>query len=143
MSQRAIPKSLRRWLDSLGERCEYCRTSEWVTGIALDVDHIRPRARGGTTRKANLCRACSACNTYKSDQTHALDPVTGQRVRLYNPRRQKWSEHFAWSDDGAFLIGRTTPGRATIEALQMNNPRIVRARRLWARFGWHPPVRES
>jgi len=29
--------------------------------------------------------------------------------------------------------------RATVEALQMNNPTVVRARRRWASAGWHPP----
>jgi hypothetical protein len=61
-------------------------------------------------------------------------------VRLFNPRRQHWSEHFAWSDDGTLIIGLTPCSRATIEALQMNNPRIVYTRRRWVSVGWHPPT---
>ena len=35
-------------------------------------------------------------------------------MRLFDPRRQRWSEHFAWSDDGTRVIGRTPCGRATV-----------------------------
>ena len=140
MSPKAIPERLRRWLATLGERCEYCGTSEWVTGIPLEVDHIRPRAQQGTNRRSNLCRVCSSCNTHKGDQTHAVDPVTGKSVRLFNPRRHRWSDHFRWSEDGTQIVGLTDCGRATVETLRMNNPRIVRARRLWASVGWHPPT---
>jgi len=140
MSSSAVPERLRRWLETLGELCEYCYTSERITGIPLEVDHIRPRARRGANSRSNLCRACSSCNTNKGDQTHASDPVTGKRVRPFNPRRQRWSDHFRWSEDGTQIVGLTDCGRATVEALRMNNPRIMRARRLWASVGWHPPT---
>ena len=139
MSGKFGPLRLRRWLESLGERCEYCQTSESVTGIALEVDHIHPRSKGGETNYFNLCRTCSSCNTIKSDQTEAVDPLTGHTVQLFHPRRQPWSEHFTWDSDGARIIGITPQGRATVEALLMNNPRIVHARRLWVSVGWHPP----
>jgi len=135
MSHKAIPKRLRRWLEGLGDRCEYCRTSERITAIVLDGDHIMPRAKGGPTNQANLCRACSACNTNKSDQTEALDPETNQLTALFHPRRQSWPEHFAWSADGAEMPGLTACGRATIIALKLNHPRLVRARRLWVSVG--------
>jgi len=59
---------------------------------------------------------------------------------LFNPRRQRWPEHFEWSEDGTQIVGLTDCGRATVEALKMNNPRIVRARQLWISVGWHPPA---
>jgi hypothetical protein len=37
------------------------------------------------------------------------------------------------------IVGLTSVGRATVEALKMNNPYIVPARRLWIIAGWHPP----
>lgn len=143
MSSKIIPVRLRRWLETLGDQCEYCRISERVTGLALEVDHIIPRFRGGSTSQVNLCRACSSCNVYKGDEIEALDPETDEVTPLFNPRRQQWSEHFAWSEDGTQIIGLTGCGRATIEALKMNNPRLVRARRLWVSVGWHPPTDES
>jgi len=60
-------------------------------------------------------------------------------VRLFNPRQQKWSEHFAWSEDGTEIQGLTPYGRATVVALKLNNPEIVVARRLWVSAGWWPP----
>jgi hypothetical protein len=62
-----------------------------------------------------------------------------EAVALFNPRQQHWSEHFGWSRDGTEIVGLTSCGRATIDALKMNNPRIVRSRRLWVSVGWHPP----
>jgi hypothetical protein len=141
MRGKTIPAPLRRWLLTLGERCEYCQTSEFVTGVALEADHIYPRSRGGATSQANLCRACSTCNTYKNDQIEATDPYTQEATPLFHPRLQVWGEHFAWSEDGLDILGLTACGRVTISALRMNNPRIRRARQIWVAAGWHPPVR--
>jgi hypothetical protein len=60
-------------------------------------------------------------------------------VPLFNPRRQSWSEHFVWSDDGTRILGKTPIGRATIVALQLNNLISVVVRRHWVPAGWHPP----
>ena len=143
MSSAYISKALRQWLLTLGNLCEYCQTSELVTGILLEADHIQPRTKGGTTSRTNLCRACSSCNTNKGDQTDVLDPVTGALVALFNPRQTRWTEHFAWSTEGTTIIGLTPVGRATIQALKMNNPRLVRSRALWVSVGWHPPDEAS
>jgi Zn ribbon nucleic-acid-binding protein len=103
------------------------------------VDHIIPQAEGGETTQDNLCCACGLCNGHKQKRTHARDPQTRRRVRLFHPRRQKWARHFRWSEDGTQIIGLTACGRATVEALQMNHPDMVRARRNWVAAGWHPP----
>ncbi|MBI4675381.1 MAG: hypothetical protein HY741_27365 [Chloroflexi bacterium] len=50
-----------------------------------------------------------------------------------------WQDHFAWSMDSDRILGLTPVGRATVIALNLNRPSLVRARQLWARFGWHPP----
>jgi len=121
------------------QRCEYCQTPEWITGLVCEIDHIIPRAHGGSTTFDNLCLACSACNAYKQAKMHATDPETGQEVPLFHPRRQRWHEHFAWSESGTLIIGLTSCGRATIEALRLNNVEIVAARALWVGVGWHPP----
>jgi hypothetical protein len=69
----------------------------------------------------------------------AVDAVTGTLVRLFNPRLDRWPDHFAWADGGAIIVGTTPIGRATVAALQMNDRDIVAARRLWTAAGWHPP----
>jgi 5-methylcytosine-specific restriction endonuclease McrA len=62
--------------------------------MPLDIEHIIPEAAGGPTVRANLWLACHRCNEFKGDRTHATDPVSGKSVRLFNPRTQKWHEHF-------------------------------------------------
>lgn len=58
---------------------------------------------------------------------------------LFNPRRDNWQEHFAWTED-VFLTGLTEIGRATIAALDLNRPLIVAIRREEMTLGRHPPA---
>lgn len=141
MSGALIPAELRRrCVERDRRRCAYCCTSQRIIGPVLEVDHIRPRARGGRTEISNLCLACPMCNGHKADRTSATDPESGHVVRLYHPRRDRWTEHFAWTDGGAVVQGMTEIGRATVAALQMNHPEVVTTRRLWVSVGWHPPA---
>jgi hypothetical protein len=140
MPKARIPPHLRRKVEQAAKhRCGYCLTPQAITGMRMQIDHIIPEAMGGATVEENLWLACVSCNRFKSDRTHADDPVTGQRVRLFDPRRQGWKRHFTWSEDGIEIIGLTPSGRATIDALRMNNADIVGARSLWVQAGWWPP----
>ena len=105
---------------------------------ALTYDHIQPRSTGGATSFENVCRACRPCNEFKSIATHALDPLTGERTPLFNPRTEAWADHFTWSADGARVEGVSAVGRATIVALRMNRAAITTARSRWTEGGWHP-----
>jgi hypothetical protein len=69
----------------------------------------------------------------------AADPESVKTVALFNPREQRWRDHFAWSDDGTSVIGLTPCGRATIVALRLNRPLAVAARRIWVSVNRHPP----
>jgi len=123
-----------------GNQCGYCRSlQKYVLGV-LEIEHIIPKAKGGTDEEDNLWLACRLCNGYKGIQSYAEDPVTGKRVKLFNPRKQKWSRHFAWSEDGTQILGRTACGRATVIALQLNNIVSVTVRQQWVIAGWHPPT---
>ncbi len=57
---------------------------------------------------------------------------------LFNPRQDPWETHFRWSRSGIRILGRTTTGRATVEALRMNAPDRVQTRRSWVKYGVHP-----
>ena len=48
-----------------GHRCAYCKQ----TGIALQVEHLVPKTRGGSHRVSNLTLACERCNRKKGNRT--------------------------------------------------------------------------
>jgi hypothetical protein len=101
------------------------------------IDHIIPRVEGGPTTAENLALACVSCSLRKEARHFAVDPVTGRRVPLFHPRRQRWSRHFRW--EGVEVVGRTATGRATVAALQMNRPLILAIRQGEAARGRHSP----
>jgi hypothetical protein len=109
----------------------------------LEIEHIVPRAAGGTDNEDNLWLACRLCNNAKGVKTHANDPLTRRRARLFNPRNQSWHRHFYWSADGSKVIGRTICGRATVEALKLNNEIAMVVRQNWVKAGWHPPTLQN
>ncbi len=121
-----------------GYRCEYCKSQEAVLGMPFEIEHIVPLAAGGNSSEDNLCLACPRCNRHKGAQLVAVDVETSKREPLFHPRHDIWREHFSWSSDGLRLIGLTATGRATVEALQMNNAFVLRSRQLWVLAGWHP-----
>src|SRR5262245_9317297 len=140
MSQTYIPKALRdRVAAQARHRCGYCLTAEAVVGAPMELDHVIPESLGGRTEEENLWLACSLCNDHKAGRIAALDPLSGEVVRLFNPRMQVWAEHFRWSEAGDRIIGLTPVGRATVVALNLNRPSLVKARQAWVSVGWHPP----
>ncbi|MEZ4662735.1 MAG: HNH endonuclease signature motif containing protein [Caldilineaceae bacterium] len=140
MSKQYISPKLRQQIALQSRyRCGYCLTSQLIVGPLLEIDHIIPESRGGSSEEDNLVLACPVCNSHKGVQIDAVDPITQTRVRLYNPRAEAWPEHFHWLDQGAVIEGKTAIGRATVIALDMNHPDTVAARHLWIVAGWHPP----
>jgi len=109
-----------------------------LTVTPFEVDHIAPVSAEGETTLDNLCLACPACNRHKAARQSALDPETGEDAPLYHPRRDPWSTHFEWNADTLEMIGQTPTGRATITALHLNRPALVRLRQLWAKIGLFP-----
>lgn len=140
MSAGHIPEEVRaRVRAQAGDRCGYCLSRQRLVLGRLEIEHIVPTARGGSDEEDNLWLACRLCNNFKADRTEGLDPETGERVRFFDPRRQRWSEHSAWRKDGTRILGRTPCGRATVVGLQLNNLIAVMVRREWVAAGWHPP----
>jgi len=48
-------------LEKWGHKCTYCGKQD----IQLQIEHIIPRAKGGSSRISNLCLACEKCNRAK------------------------------------------------------------------------------
>jgi hypothetical protein len=119
-------------------RCEYCQFPAQFAEAPLQIDHIIAQKHGGETSAENLALSCYYCNTYKGPNIAGIDPVRGEIVRLYHPRRDVWSEHFVW--DGSLLVGRTAIGRTTIHVLWINHPQLVEIRRCLILAGEFPPA---
>lgn len=115
--------------------CAYCRSPESLMGVAFEVDHVIQRSAGGRATLDNLCLSCPTCNRHKASRVTAPDPASGRPAPLYHPNRDKWADHFAWSDDGFQIIGLTLTGRATVEALRFNRPAMVTLRQYWIASG--------
>jgi 5-methylcytosine-specific restriction endonuclease McrA len=54
-------------LEKFGHRCAYCHTERGP----FELEHIRPRARGGSSRVWNLALSCHDCNVVKGSLTAA------------------------------------------------------------------------
>jgi hypothetical protein len=119
--------------------CEYCQSQARFSTQSFAAEHIISRYAGGETTLDNLALSCMGCNSHKHTKTHAIDPETGQDVPLFHPRRQNWSDHFAWSEDFTLVIGQTPIGRATIETLHLNRSELINLRRVLYAVGEHPP----
>ena len=122
------------------ERCGYCLSPQRLVMARLEIEHIIPRSKGGNNDESNLWLSCPLCNRFKSDRTHWADDLTGQVVALFNPRTQRWSEHFQWTADGLRIVGNTPTGRATVALLHLSDdPHAIVVRSYWVAAGWHPP----
>ncbi len=120
-------------------RCGYCLNPQDLIPFKLEIEHLYPQALGGKTVESNLWLACRECNAHKATKIKAIDRLTQKTVKLFNPRQQKWYEHFEFSQDFSEIIGKTPCGRATVDALQMNNIYQTTARLSWSETGKFPP----
>lgn len=121
-------------------RCGYCLSHQRYVMSNLEIEHIIPKHLGGTDEEENLWLSFGLCNRYKGVQIEGFDEETQSTVKLFNPRQQNWSEHFAWSVDGVEVTGLTAIGHTTVKALKLNNEIAVEVRRHWIIAGWHPPT---
>lgn len=119
-------------------RCEYCRMPQEFDDLSFEIDHIIAEQHGGKSIPSNLALACFADNHHKGPNLGGIDPLTGKRAWLFDPRRQKWQEHFRWQ--GADLLGVTPTGRVTVAVLAVNLPYRVRHRAQLIKEGVFPPA---
>lgn len=132
-----IPLSLRRSvIERAANRCEYCQLSQEGQEATFHIDHISPRSEAGKTTLDNLALSCVSCSLRKGAQTLASDPETGELIPLFNPRTDRWNDHFEWED--IWLKGLSATGRATIHMLDLNRPFILAIRYEEALLKRHP-----
>jgi 5-methylcytosine-specific restriction endonuclease McrA len=70
--------------------CEYCLVPERVSALDFQIEHIISEKHGGATTSENLACSCVFCNRFKGSDVASVSPTTGQVVRLYHPRRDRW-----------------------------------------------------
>jgi len=119
--------------------CEYCKSPANISSQPFVVEHIFPKSKGGKSIQENTALSCQGCNNYKYNKTAGIDSLTGKTARIFNPRKQSWSAHFAWSNDGIEIIGLSATGRVTLDLLKLNRQELQNLRQLLGEAGKHPP----
>jgi hypothetical protein len=108
------------------DRCEYCLLPQKYCDLTHHIEHIVSKQHGGSDVDENLALACHRCNLRKGPNLTGIDPVSGELVRLFHPRHDRWEEHFFV--DGFRIEGGTPIGRATVRVLAMNDTRRLELR---------------
>ncbi|MES1245161.1 MAG: HNH endonuclease signature motif containing protein [Acidobacteriota bacterium] len=130
---------LRRQVVARAHRvCEYCLIHEEDTFFGCEVDHIVSQKHGGPTEKGNLALACLICNRNKGSDIASLSPETGELVRLFNPRTDRWRDHFAIDRDGVTISALTPVGEATVRILGLNQGERLLERQALRAEGRYP-----
>lgn len=78
--------------------CEYCLLSQEDSFHTFHIDHIISIKHGGQTTPENLAFACQVCNRNKGSDVGSFIFDSGVFVRFYNPRIDKWNDHFHLED---------------------------------------------
>jgi len=109
-------------------RCEYCTIRQEDDPVfRFPIDRIISGQHGGIYARENTALACHHCNKKKGPNIASVAADSpGVIVRLFNPRIDKWSEHFEFL--GPVIMGRTPTGKATVRLLDMNTPEKLRLR---------------
>lgn len=118
--------------------CEYCLVHEDDVYHGCEVDHIRSVKHGGLTVAENLALACFHCNRHKGTDLGSVSPNTAALVRFYNPRTDRWKDHFYRSEGRIEAL--TDIGEVTVRVLDFNHPERVAFRRLLSESGRYPSV---
>lgn len=130
MSVTRISAALRRLVEErANRRCEYCLLPMGIAFFPHEVDHVIAEKHSGATHSDNLAFACCRCNRYKGTDLGSFDPQTGAFSFLFNPRQQKWVDHFTIRDFR--FLGLTPEGHKTVKLLQLNSDERIAKRRHW------------
>ena len=131
MSKTYVSASLRRTVcDRANGCCEYCLILEILALSSHQVDHIIAEKHRGETVESNLALYCSLCNKNKGSDIASIDPETGEVVRLYNPRKDRWADHFQLQTESGTIEPLSAIGRVTVCLLQVNRVECLTERKL-------------
>jgi hypothetical protein len=133
---RWISAELRQTIaDRAKQLCEYCLIAEAQTFYGCEVDHIISVKHGGSSEADNLAYACAPCNRAKGSDVGSI-ARTGEFIRFFNPRTDRWAEHFRL--DGATIQPLTPIGEVTTRIFGFNETARLHEREEMIRFGIYP-----
>lgn len=117
--------------------CEYCLVPEFFLATTFHIDHIRSQKHGGKTTLDNLAYTCPHCNQNKgSDIATFIDEETDQLIRFFNPRKDRWHEHFQVNEGE--ILPLSPIGQATIRILGFNQTERIILRKMLIEIGFYP-----
>lgn len=123
--------------------CGYCRIPFGQSGMGsqgFHADHIIPKSMNPNlaTLEKNLTWACLRCNHTKGSSVTGYDSNLKRESTLFNPRTEKWPNHFTGMYNGK-ISASTSTGRATSSRLRFNEePTVLRFRARGFRKKWWP-----
>ena len=133
---RWISAELRQTIaDRAKQLCEYCLIAEADTFYGCEVDHIISLKHGGSSDPDNLAYACAPCNRAKGSDVASIS-AAGEVTRFFNPRADRWAEHFRL--EGASIQPLTTVGEVTARILGFNDSARLHEREEMIRFSKYP-----
>jgi hypothetical protein len=139
VSTEYIHAELRRLVSSRADHlCEYCLLHAEDTFFGCEIDHVISEKHGGSSKEDNLAYACLICNRNKGSDIASIAPRTGELVRLFNPRTDRWRDHFRLGPDGITIESLTEIGEATARILGFNDAERLLERQALLQAGWYP-----
>jgi len=121
--------------DHANHLCEYCLIAEANTFYGCEVDHIISLKHGGSSELDNLAYACAPCNRAKGSDVGSIS-TTGEFTRFFNPRTDRWAEHFRLERET--IVPRTAIGEVTARIFGFNDSARIHEREEMIRFGKYP-----
>lgn len=115
--------------------CEYCLIAEEDTFFGCEVEHIISLKHGGSSDLGNLAYACAFCNRHKGSDIGSISGA-GEFSRFFNPRTDKWAEHFRL--DEAIIQPLTVIGEVTARILRFNHSEQILERQALNAVGRYP-----
>ena len=117
-------------------RCEYCLLHESDMFIAFEIDHIVAQKHGGGNEIENLAYACPHCNQHKGTNLVTFIDNYDDISRIFNPRKDIWSEHFEIEQGEILAISKI--GAASIKLLKFNDIDLLILRKILGEAGRYP-----
>lgn len=112
-------------LEKWGRRCAYCGRHD----IPLQVEHIVPKSRGGSSRISNLTMACAWCNQQKNNQTAAEFGYPAIQAQARRPLRDaammnatRWRLYHQLKATG-LPVEEGSGGRTKMQRIQLGFPK--------------------